>query len=82
MKYSQGNASVGSISASRWENGKVLKCITQRALRNKTVYGQTLLDVISACGSSPELPSKDNEDALHCVHEQSPASSFMRDVDK
>lgn len=45
MKYSQGNADVGSISSSRWENGKVLMCITQRALRNKAIHGQTLLDV-------------------------------------
>lgn len=53
MKYSQGNANVGSISSSRWENGKVLNCITQQALKDKSLYGQTPLDEISACGSSP-----------------------------
>lgn len=56
MKCSQGNAKVGCISFGRLENGKVLKCITQRGLKDKSFNGKTQLDEISACGSSPWNP--------------------------
>lgn len=56
MKCSQGNAKVGCISFGRLENGKVLKCITQRGLKDKSFNGKTQLDEISACGSSAWNP--------------------------
>lgn len=56
MKCSQGNVKVGCISFGRLENGKVLKCITQRGLKDKSFNGKTQLDEISACSSSPWNP--------------------------
>lgn len=58
MKYSQGNTNVGSVSPSRWENGKVLICITQQALKNKAIYDKRCLMHYSLCIITSNPPVK------------------------